>query len=174
MCAKFWLSAIIYVKVIANNSFSSGTPLSPRPWTSWEALLPNKPPVSIKTLSNLFEIYKPPLPEGGGGLIEDLRYSSWQRFLNKQGYSLNSMGSDAWRRFNDQRLFADARLTQCSKPIENGWTPVFLNLFVQVSGRIWTVVGRGYFSHATLYNENLASARRVSGVWPLPPKLQTN
>ena len=30
MCAKFWLSAIIYAKVIANNSFSSGKkPLVP-------------------------------------------------------------------------------------------------------------------------------------------------
>ena len=31
MCAKFGLSAIIYAKFIANNSFSTGKPLSPRP-----------------------------------------------------------------------------------------------------------------------------------------------
>ena len=37
----------------------------------------------------------------------------------------------------------------------------FFNLFVQISGRIWTVVGRGYFSHASSYRENVASARRV-------------
>ena len=37
----------------------------------------------------------------------------------------------------------------------------FFNLFVQISGRIWTVVGRGYFSHASYYRENVASARRV-------------
>ena len=40
----------------------------------------------------------------------------------------------------------------------------FLNLFVQISGRIWTVVGRGYFSHASSHNENysVASVRRVT------------
>ena len=37
----------------------------------------------------------------------------------------------------------------------------FFYLFVQISGRIWTVVGRGYFSHASSYRENVASARRV-------------
>ena len=37
----------------------------------------------------------------------------------------------------------------------------FFNLFVQISGRIWTVVGRGYFSHASSYRENVASAHRV-------------
>ena len=31
MSFKFWFSAIIYAKVIANNSFSTGKPLSPRP-----------------------------------------------------------------------------------------------------------------------------------------------
>ena len=124
MCAKFWLSAIIYAKVIANNSFSSGNPLVPGLKLLEKLPLSNEPPFSIKTLSNLFEIYKPPFP--GGGLIEDLRYSRWQRFLHKQGYRLNSMGSDAWRRNNDQRLFADAGLTHFSKPVENRWTPVFL------------------------------------------------
>ena len=54
-----------------------------------------------------FEIKnKPP-----GGILEDLRYSSWQRSLHKQGYSLISIGSDAWRRNNGQRSFADTRLT---------------------------------------------------------------
>ena len=37
----------------------------------------------------------------------------------------------------------------------------FLNLFVQISGRIWTVVGRGYFLHASSHSENVASACRV-------------
>ena len=31
MCAKFWFSAIIYAEVLANKSFSTGKPLSPRP-----------------------------------------------------------------------------------------------------------------------------------------------
>ena len=35
------------------------------------------------------------------------------------------------------------------------------NLFVQISGRIWMVVGRGYFSHDSLHGKNVASARRV-------------
>ena len=67
-------------------------------------------------------------------------------------------------------------LTQdkCSKPVENRLKPVFLNLFDQVSGRIWTVVGSGYFSHATSYRENLASARSVSGMLQVLPKLQMN
>ena len=38
----------------------------------------------------------------------------------------------------------------------------FFSLFVQISGRIWTVVGRGYFSHASSHSENVASARRVT------------
>ena len=33
----------------------------------------------------------------------------------------------------------------------------FFNLFIQIFGRIWTVVGRGYFSHASLYRENVRS-----------------
>ena len=38
----------------------------------------------------------------------------------------------------------------------------FLNIiFVQISGRIWSVVGRGYFSHASSHSENVASAHRV-------------
>ena len=47
------------------------------------------------------------------------------------------------------------------KPVKNKKKPGFFNLFVQISGRIWTVVGRGYFSHAISYRENVASARRV-------------
>ena len=31
MCAKFWFSAIIYAKVIANNSFSTSKRISPTP-----------------------------------------------------------------------------------------------------------------------------------------------
>ena len=33
--------------------------------------------------------------------------------------------------------------------------------FVQISGRIWTVVSRGYFLHDSSHSENVASARRV-------------
>ena len=33
-----------------------------------------------------------------------------------------------------------------------------------MSGRIWTVVGRGYFLHASSYHENVASARTVQRV----------
>ena len=135
----------------------------------------NKLPLLNKPLPRLywnplkpFEINKPP-----GGILEDLRYSSWQRSLHKQGYSPISIGRDVWRRNNGQRSFPETKLTN-AKPVENRLKPVFLNLFVQNSGRIWTVVGRGYFSHATSYRENVASARRVSGVWPLPPKLQMN
>ena len=38
---------------------------------------------------------------------------------------------------------------------------VFFNVFVQISGRNWTVVGRGYFAHNSSHSENVASARRV-------------
>ena len=38
----------------------------------------------------------------------------------------------------------------------------FFNLFVQISGQIWTVVGRGYFSLYSSRSENVASARRVA------------
>ena len=37
----------------------------------------------------------------------------------------------------------------------------FFNWFVQISGRIWTVVRRGYVSHASSHSENVTSARRV-------------
>ena len=40
-------------------------------------------------------------------------------------------------------------------------TPFFFNLFVQIFGRIRTVVGRGCFSLAISHCENVASARRV-------------
>ena len=46
---------------------------------------------------------------------------------------------------------------------------VFLDLFVQISGQIWTVVGRGYFSHDSSRRKNVASARRVQ--WCLPESL---
>ena len=54
-----------------------------------------------------------------------------------------------------------ARLTQCSKLVRNRKKNHFSNLFVQISGRIWTVVSKGYFSHASSHSENVASARRV-------------
>ena len=43
----------------------------------------------------------------------------------------------------------------------------FFNLFIQISGRIWTVVGRGYFSHASSHSKNVPSARRVIISWIL-------
>ena len=45
--------------------------------------------------------------------------------------------------------------------LRTGKKPVFFNLFVQISGRIWAVVGRGYFSHDSSHRGNVASARRV-------------
>ena len=33
-------------------------------------------------------------------------------------------------------------------------TRFLVNLFVQISGRILTVLGRGYFSHASLYRQS--------------------
>ena len=61
-----------------------------------------------------------------------------------------------------QLLICYARLTQCSKPVKNRKKLVFFNLFVQIiSGWSSTVVGRGYFSHASSYSENVASARTV-------------
>ena len=44
-----------------------------------------------------------------------------------------------------------------------GKKPVFFNLFVQIFERIWTVVGRGYFSQESLHSKNVASARWVRG-----------
>ena len=38
---------------------------------------------------------------------------------------------------------------------------LFLNFFVQFSGRIWTVIGKGYFSHDRSHSRNVASAHRV-------------
>ena len=58
-------------------------------------------------------------------------------------------------------LICYARLTQCSKPVENRKKTCFFNLLVQTSGRIWTVVGRGYFLHDSSHSKNVASARRV-------------
>ena len=45
--------------------------------------------------------------------------------------------------------------------LRTGKKTVFFNLFVQISGRIWAVVGRGYFSHDSSHRGNVASARRV-------------
>ena len=80
-------------------------------FAKWNNLpLLNKPPPPPRLYWNPlkpFEIKnKPP-----GGILEDLRYWSWQRSLHKQGYSLIIIGSDAWRRNNGQRSFADTRLT---------------------------------------------------------------
>ena len=33
----------------------------------------------------------------------------------------------------------------------------FLNLFVQISGRIWTVISRGYFLHDSSHSKNVTS-----------------
>ena len=37
----------------------------------------------------------------------------------------------------------------------------FFNLFFQISGWVWMVVGRGYFSHTGSHSENVASACKV-------------
>ena len=50
---------------------------------------------------------------------------------------------------------------QWSKPVKNKKKPVIFKLFIHISGRIWTVVSRGYFLHANSYRENVASASRV-------------
>ena len=57
---------------------------------------------------------------------------------------------------------AHTRLMQCSKPVKNRKKTGFFNLFIQISGRIWTVVSRGYFSHDSSNSENVASADRVT------------
>ena len=51
--------------------------------------------------------------------------------------------------------------TQDSHNALNRKKPGFFYLFVQISGRIWTVVGRGYFSHDSSHSENIAPARKV-------------
>ena len=96
----------------------------------------NKLPLLNKPLPRLywnplkpFEINKPP-----GGILEDLRYSSWQRSLHKQGYSLISIGRDAWRRNNGQRSFPETKLTN-AKPVENRLKPVFLKF---IRPEFWT------------------------------------
>ena len=63
-------------------------------------------------------------------------------------------------------LVCYARLTQdsCSKPVKNRKKPVF-NLFIQISGQIWMVITRGYFSHNSSHSKNVASARWVLNFW---------
>ena len=54
-------------------------------------------------------------------------------------------------------LICYARLTLDSRNALNrsrtGKNRGFFNLFLQISGRIWTVVGRGYFSHDSSHNK---------------------
>ena len=57
-----------------------------------------------------------------------------------------------WREFRGNKKLrqlwsATQDSRKCSKPVENRKNP-FFNLFVQIFGRIWAIVGRGYFSHA--------------------------
>ena len=71
-----------------------------------------------------------------------------------------------WREFRGGEKIATtlicyARLTQYSKPVENRKNPVFIIYSSRFSGRNWTVVCRGYFSHDSSHSENVASARRV-------------
>ena len=42
-----------------------------------------------------------------------------------------------------------------------GKNPVFLSLFIQISGRIWKVVSRGYLLYDSSHSENVAFAHRV-------------
>jgi len=65
------------------------------------------------------------------------------------------------RKKNAKTLICYARLTLDSRNARNrsrtGKTCfVFFNLFVKISGRISTVVGRGYFSHSSSHSENVA------------------
>ena len=58
-------------------------------------------------------------------------------------------------------LICCARLTQDSCNALNwsrmGKTTGFFNLFIHISGWIWMVVGRGYFSHDSSHSENVTS-----------------
>ena len=79
----------------------------------------------------------------------------WSNGASCAGIKKNCDNSDLLR-------ITHARLTRCSKPVKSRKNnPVFVNLFAQISGRIRTVVGRGYFSHDSSHSENVASARRV-------------
>ena len=65
--------------------------------------------------------------------------------INRHGLSSNGASFAGIKKIATT-LICYARLTQCSKPVKHRKNPFFY-LFVQISGRIWTVVGRGYFSH---------------------------
>ena len=71
-----------------------------------------------------------------------------------------------WNKKIATTLICWARLTQDScNALNQSRTekkPGFFNLFVQISGQIWTVVSRGYFSHDSSNSENVASAHRVT------------
>ena len=69
-------------------------------------------------------------------------------------------------------LICYARLTQCSKLVKTGKSP-FFNLFVQISGRIWMVIGRCYFLHTSSFSENVASARKVPDLSLMKPKVRS-
>ena len=72
-----------------------------------------------------------------------------------------------WREFRGNKKIARQlwSATQDSRNAVNrsrtGKTVFFFNLFAQISGRIWTVVNRGFFSNASPHSENVATARRV-------------
>ena len=58
-------------------------------------------------------------------------------------------------------LICYAQLKQCSKPVnmvKNRKNPFFLNLFLQISGQIWTVVGRSRL----LFARQLITQRKSS------------
>ena len=58
-------------------------------------------------------------------------------------------------------LICYAQLKQCSKPVnmvKNRKNPFFLNLFLQISGQIWTVVGRSRL----LFARQLITQRKCS------------
>ena len=71
-----------------------------------------------------------------------------------------------WRKFQPKKTLQQlwSASTQDSRKALNQWRTgknLFFNLFVQISGQIWTVVSRGYFLHESSHSENVASARRV-------------
>ena len=125
-------------------------------------LLNKPPPASIETPSN----------RGAYWRIHDIQVDN-ALYINRDTVS------SVYDAMHDGAIMVSVHsLTQDSQMFQAGREQVktcfFFNLFDQVSGRIWTVVGSGYFSYAISYRENLASARSVSGMWQVPPKLQMN
>ena len=80
--------------------------------------------------------------------------------INLHGLSSNGASFAGLKKITTT-LICYARITQCSKPVNNWKKTGFFNIFVQIPGQIWAIVGRGYFSHDSSHRENVSSARRV-------------